>query len=63
MLYKEEKKKVAVLQHQLELERIKTRKVMSSKNKGKLCPKCLNDSHETKKTMGTHVKEDMKDFS
>lgn len=36
---------------------------MSSKNKGKLCPKCLNDSHETKKTMGTHVKEDMKDFS
>ncbi len=36
---------------------------MSSKNKGKFCPKCLNDSVEIKKTMNNHSKEDLKDFS
>lgn len=36
---------------------------MSSKGRGKLCPKCFTDSAELGKGMSPHVKEDMKGFS
>lgn len=57
---------MAALEHLLELEKIKTRKLMSNKGKGKLCPKCFAGSIEgagNGKGMTMDIKEDMKGFS
>ena len=43
-LYEQECKKVKELEHQLEIDRIKLKKIFSAKQKGsKLCTKCMGE--------------------
>jgi ribosomal protein L16/L10AE len=56
-LYEAEKKLTASLTKQLEIERIKIKKYMNAngKIKGKLCPKCLQESEDSSSKKQTNI--------
>lgn len=63
-LYLQECQKVKELEHQLEIDRIKLKKMISSKSKSmKVCPKCLNEPQRPKPLDIIEDKTSLKDFS